>query len=577
MRRHIQQHWPEYLMEAALLALFMLSAALFSLLFAHPASPFTKFVGEGAIQRACIGIAMGLTAITLSYSAWGKQSGAHYNPAVTLTFWRLGKIAGWDAIFYIAAQFVGGLAGVLLASAILGDAFRQPPIIYVATLPGPAGPWLAAGAEMLISFLLMSTILFTINQPKLARFTPLFAGTLVALFITFESPISGMSMNPARSFASAAPAGLWSPLWIYLLSPVVGMFLAVEVRTRLLRTATNACAKLHHENSKRCIFCRRGMPYLALLLLLCAWPSSAQIKHASVGPIAITVSNLDRSVTFYAGALGFEKDGEANGHFDAFDRLTGIFGANVRVANLKLGSESIQLIQYITPEGRAYPAGTRSNDDWFQHIAIVVRDMDAAFAQLSRAGIRQISTEPQTLPEWNKNAAGIKAFYFRDPDGHPLELIYFPHGKGDRRWQQPNDKLFLGIDHTAIAVEDTARSLNFYRDVLGFHIAGESFNYGSEQEHLNHVFGSRVRITSLRAESGSGVEFLEYVTPRDGRPFPSDTRDDDIWHVHTTLLVGDLASAAAPPARWLQMRKSDRSHPRAFKASSSEIPTVTNY
>jgi catechol 2,3-dioxygenase-like lactoylglutathione lyase family enzyme len=171
--------------------------------------------------------------------------------------------------------------------------------------------------------------------------------------------------------------------------------------------------------------------------------------------------------------------------------LTGVFGTNVRVANLQLGTERIQLVQFITPKGRSYPDDSRSNDNWFQHAAIVVQDMDAAYDRLSRFKIRQISTEPQRLPDWNKNAAGIKAFYFRDPDRHPLELIYFPPGKGDRRWHQHGNDLFLGIDHTAVAVEDTDRSLGFYRDALGFHVAGESLNYGTEQEHLNHVFGSR--------------------------------------------------------------------------------------
>lgn len=544
MQRSLKLHWPEYLMEAALLGLFMISAAVFTTLFAYPASPLSRVVVGGALQRASIGSAMGLTAIALNYSPWGKQSGAHYNPAVTLTFWRLGKIASWDAVFYMLAQFIGGLSGVLLSLALLRDAFREPPVAYVATLPGPVGLWCAAVAEIIISFLLMSTVLFASNRPRLARFTPLFAGALVALFIIFEAPLSGMSMNPARSFASAAPAGLWSQLWIYFVAPVIGMLLAAEFRKRFYPGHTNACAKLHHENAKRCIFCGRGTAAAAVLILLCRVPLSAQIKNASVGPIAITVSDLDRSTAFYTGTLCFEKQGEESGHFDSFDNLTGIFGANVRIANLKLGSETVQLIQYITPEGRLYPADTHSNDDWFQHIAIVVRDMDAAYAELRHAGVRQISTEPQTLPEWNRNAAGIKAFYFRDPDNHPLELIYFPSGKGDPRWQQPSERLFLGIDHTAIAVEDTARSLAFYRDSLGFHVAGESLNYGAEQEHLNHVFGSRVRITSLRAASGPGVEFLEYLTPRGGRPIPIDTLADDLWHVHATLLVDDPAAVA---------------------------------
>jgi MIP family channel proteins len=544
MLRSLREHWPEYLMEAGELGVFMISAGVFSTLMNHPASPVHLWIRSELIRRALVGIAMGLTAIAIVYSPWGKQSGAHFNPAVTLTFWRLGKVKPWDALFYIVAQFLGGLTGVLCISAVLRDFFRMPPVSYVATRPGPTGPWLALGAELFISFLLMSTVLFASNTPRLSKFTGLFAGSLVATFITFESPFSGMSMNPARSFSSALPGGFLSDLWIYFVAPITGMLLAVEIRKRFFRANTRACAKLDHENKKRCIFCGRGTQ-IAVLLLLCAVAVPAQIREGAVGPIAITVSDLDQSVSFYTQALCFQKQSEQRGRLDSFDHLTGIFGTNVRVANLHLGAEDVQLVEYVTPEGRKYPSDSRSNDRWFQHIAIVVRDMDAAYARLRSFKVRQISTEPQTLPTWNTKAAGIRAFYFRDPDGHPLELIYFPSGKGDPRWQRPGTELFLGIDHTAIAVQNTDRTLGFYRDVLGFHVAGESLNYGTEQEHLNHVLGSRVRITSLRSSAGPGIEFLEYVTPQDGRPFPSGTEPNDLWHVHTTFLVKDLRSAAA--------------------------------
>ena len=543
MRKALQRHWPEYLMEAGLLGIFMVSAAMFSTLVLHPASPLAGVIRQGLPQRELIGAFMGLTAIALSYSAWGKQSGAHYNPAVTFTFWRMGKMETWDATFYVAAQFVGGLVGVVLSAAVLRDYFRQPPVTYAATLPGELGPWPAFVAEVVISFVLMSTVLAISNHATLARYTPLFAGCLVALFITFESPISGMSMNPARSFASAAPAGLWSHLWIYLMAPLCGMLLAAELR-RLRHKHTQACPKLYHDNEKRCIFCGSGMARVALLLVIVAIKLPAQIHDAAVGPISLTVADLDRSVDFYKHVLSFEREEELDGHFDSFDRLTGIFGTNVRVAHLRLGEERVELVQYISPEGHPYPADSRSNDDWFQHIAIVVRDMNAAYLKLRSHSVHQISTEPQRLPGWNLAAAGIKAHYFRDPDGHPLELIFFPPGKGDPRWQASGQELFLGIDHTAIAVENSDRSIAFYRDVLGFHVTGESLNYGTEQEHLNHVFGSRVHITSLRAAAGPGVEFLEYLAPRNGRAFPSESRANDLWHVHTTIMVTDLSSTA---------------------------------
>lgn len=211
---------------------------------------------------------------------------------------------------------------------------------------------------------------------------------------------------------------------------------------------------------------------------------------------------------------------------------------------MRLGEEFIDLTEYLTPRGRPIPVDSRSNDQWFQHIAIVVSDMDRAYQQLRANKVQHTSTGPQRIPDWNKAAAGIKAFYFKDPDGHNLELIYFPSGKGNPKWQQSNGRLFLGIDHTAITVSDTARSLDFYRDVLGMKLAGESENYGTEQEHLNNVFASRVRISGLKAPSGFGIEFLDYLTPRDGRPMPPDTRANDLWHWQTAIRVARADAAA---------------------------------
>ena len=208
------------------------------------------------------------------------------------------------------------------------------------------------------------------------------------------------------------------------------------------------------------------------------------------------------------------------------------------------GDEFIELTEYLAPKGRPITAGARSNDRSFQHIAIIVSDMDKAYTWLRQNKVEHASSGPQRLPDWNKNAAGIKAFYFKDPDGHPLEILEFPCDKGAEKWHRRSDKLFLGIDHTAIVVGDTEASLRFYRDLLGMRIVGESENYGPEQEHLNNVFGARLRITSLLAGSGPGVELLEYLSPRDGSPFPLDERANDVIHRQTVLVTNSIGRAA---------------------------------
>src|SRR5207237_5970555 len=195
------------------------------------------------------------------------------------------------------------------------------------------------------------------------------------------------------------------------------------------------------------------------------------------------------------------------------------------------------------PRGRPAPVDSRSNDRWFQHVAIVVSDMDGAYAALRSERVERASTGPQRLPDWNPNAGGIRAFYFRDPDRHVMEVLQFPPGKGEARWRSA-DRLFLGVDHTAIVVGDTDVSLAFYRDMLGLHVAGTSENWGTEQEHLNNVFGARLRITTLRGAAGPGVELLEYLAPRDGRPMPADERANDLIHWQTTLFTSDLGLAA---------------------------------
>jgi catechol 2,3-dioxygenase-like lactoylglutathione lyase family enzyme len=296
---------------------------------------------------------------------------------------------------------------------------------------------------------------------------------------------------------------------------------------------------------------------LWLLLALSLGLSAARAQHPplpdphpltpvveAVDAVGMTVADMDRSLAFYTKVLTFEPVSDVEVWGTEYEQLQGIFGLRMRAVRLRLGGEFIELTEYLTPKGRPFPVDSRSNDRWFQHLAIIVSDMDRAYDRLRQHNVQHASTGPQRLPDWNPNAGGIQAFYFKDPDGHSLEILQFPPGKGDPKWHQATDKLFLGIDHTAIVVGDTEASLKFYRDVLGFHIAGESENYGTEQEHLNNVFGARLRITSLRATAGPGVEFLEYLTPRDGRPLPVDERANDLMHWQTQLVTRDAAAAA---------------------------------
>jgi aquaporin Z len=254
MLENLTRHWPEYLMEAAGLGIFMLSACVFGTILEYPTSPIRQAIDDPILRRTLMGIAMGLTAIGIIYSPWGKQSGAHINPSITLTFFRLGKIAPGDALFYIIAQFIGGAAGVLLAAAVLGRWLADPSVNYVATVPGPEGTAVAFLSELVISFILMSVVLIATNTQNLARFTGLFAGILVATYITVEAPFSGMSMNPARTSASALPAQVWTALWLYFTAPPLAMLSAAEVYVRLKGAHRVICAKLHHQNNKRCIF-----------------------------------------------------------------------------------------------------------------------------------------------------------------------------------------------------------------------------------------------------------------------------------------------------------------------------------
>jgi len=240
-------------MEGAELGLFMISACLVVALLHLPTSPVSRALPDPFERRLLTGLAMGATAVAIVFSPLGKRTGAHFNPAVTLAFWRLKKVETADALGYVAFQFVGGVLGVVVAALILGHAISHPSVNYAATLPG--GSAVAAfAAEVGISFLLMSVVLRVSNHPRLGRFTGFFAGALVATFITLESPISGMSMNPARTFGSAAGARMFEFLWIYFLAPPLGMLVAAEIYARRLGVQSVRCAKLHHANSHRCIF-----------------------------------------------------------------------------------------------------------------------------------------------------------------------------------------------------------------------------------------------------------------------------------------------------------------------------------
>jgi len=251
----MRKHWPEYLMEAWGLGAFMISAGLITTVLEYGNSPIHQAIENADLRRMLIGLAMGLTAIAIIYSPWGKQSGAHLNPAVTLTFLRLGKIKALDAVFYIIAQFVGGALGVLLTWAVLGSAFAEPPVDFVNTKPGVAGSFVAYFTEVAMAFGIMLMVLTALASGRLMRFIGVFAGLMVATYISVLAPFSGMSINPARSFASALPAYLWDYLWIYFTAPIVGMQLAVEVFRLGKLGCEKFCAKLDHDPAYRCIHC----------------------------------------------------------------------------------------------------------------------------------------------------------------------------------------------------------------------------------------------------------------------------------------------------------------------------------
>jgi aquaporin Z len=246
------RNWQLYLIEGALLGLFMISACGFVALIEHRSSPVRAAIEAPLLRRALIGLAMGFTAIALIYSPWGKRTGALMNPAMTLSFWRLGRLKRWDTVGYITAQFIGASSGVALMVAAFGSWIKDSSVNYVATRPGPFGTATVWLAEFAIALVMMTVVMAVNKVRRLSPYTGCFAGALVALYITFEAPISGMSLNPARTFGSAINAAQWTGWWIYFTAPVVGMFAGIELHRFLGTSGHSLCGKLSHSRIVAC-------------------------------------------------------------------------------------------------------------------------------------------------------------------------------------------------------------------------------------------------------------------------------------------------------------------------------------
>jgi catechol 2,3-dioxygenase-like lactoylglutathione lyase family enzyme len=280
--------------------------------------------------------------------------------------------------------------------------------------------------------------------------------------------------------------------------------------------------------------------FLLLTLLIAQLCSPAGADAQVVESVSIVVNDMETSLKFYTDVLNFSKESDETLYGQPWEDLYGLFGLHIRKVRMQLGDESIELIDYLTTGGRSIPEDAHSNDLTFQHIAIVVSDMDRAYAHLRSKNVVHVSTVPQTLPASIPAAAGIRAFYFQDPDKHTLELIYFPAGKGQEKWQRKTGELFLGIDHTAIGVSNTNKEHAFYSDLLGIKRKGESWNKGTEQAHLNNVKQASLHITGYRGQSGIGVEFLEYIEPGPGKGYPEDSKASDLWQWITIIEVENV-------------------------------------
>lgn len=305
-------------------------------------------------------------------------------------------------------------------------------------------------------------------------------------------------------------------------------------------------ARIKRKDSQRplqfkCLIMKKFIRLVGVVAFIITIQSQPRAQVNGVDAVGFTVSDMDRSVRFYTEVLHFRKISDVERVGEHWEKLFDVFGLRIRVVRMQLGAEIIELVDYLTTGGRSIPEDARSNDLIFQHLAIVVSDIDSAYQLLRKYKVTHVSTGPQTLPGTIAGAEGIKAFYFQDPDKHNLELIYYPKGKGQEKWQNSGGKIFLGIDHTAIAVSSTESSHLFYEGILGIQRKGESWNKGTEQEHLNNVKGASLHITGYRAGNGVGIEFLEYLYPGPGKKYPQDTRSDDYWNWHTILRVDDAA------------------------------------
>ncbi len=283
--------------------------------------------------------------------------------------------------------------------------------------------------------------------------------------------------------------------------------------------------------------------FVSIFILATTFISTAQTAK-SISELTVTVSDLNKILPFYTEILPFKVLDTFSLDAKTAARLYDLpyDQATAKMVRLKLGEQTFVLQEFPKANHQNdIPADSKSNDLWFQHIAIVVSDMDKAYNLLRKNRVTHVSTSPQTLPDYITAAAGIKAFYFMDPDGHNLEIIYFPPGKGNPKWQKKSTQVFLGIDHSAIGISETPKQQAFYES-LGLKLAGKSENYGPEQEHLNQVFGARLEISGLMAQQGIGIEFLEYIAPPGGRIYPKNSKATDLWHWHSSIEVVDLDS-----------------------------------
>ena len=449
------------------------------------------------------------------------------------------------------AQAVGGLAGVLLAALALGGLLADPAVNYAVTQPGAAGIAAAFGAELAISFLLMTVILVVSNAERLSRFTGFFAGALIAAYITVEAPLSGMSMNPARTLASAVGGGhVARAVALLHRRPRWACCWRRTAYRRLNGPRGVICAKLHHHgkgaSAKRCIF-RCG--YAMLLLLALAFPAAAQVET-----VGMTVSDMDRSVAFYSRVLGFEAISDVEVAGAEYERLQGVFGLRMRIVRLRLGGETLELTEYLAPStGRSDPGRTRgASDRWFQHVAIVVSDMDARLpACCALDHVRHASSGPQRLPDWNPNAGGIRPSTSRTPMATRWKSSAVSAGQGRSALADARaGRLFLGIDHTAIVVGG-------HRGQPRASIATRS---GSSSRARARTTAASRSVSTMCSErvcasppsrrpAGPGIELLEYLAPRDGRPMPVDVHANDLIHWQTRPLVVADADAAGRRAR----------------------------